>query len=413
MKINKLTIIGMGYIGLPLAVLFSKKQNVVGYDVSLNRIESLKVFKDQNKEFNIKELKKSKKIKYTNSPHDLSNSNIFIIAVPTPINKNKTPDLSHLKSACELVGKYLKKGSTIIFESTVYPGCTEDYCNPILERVSSLKMNKDFFLGYSPERINFGDKKNTLSSIKKIIGASNKNTLTKISQLYKSIIKAGIYKCESIKIAEAAKIIENSQRDINIAFINEINQIFDKMNIDTYKVLDAAKTKWNFLNFEPGLVGGHCIGVDPYYLTFKAKQIGFKTKVILSGREINDKMGAYIANRFINKFKKNKNQKKKILIMGLSFKENIPDIRNSKVFDIINVLKKKNYKIDVFDPVVNYDEIKKYKINCKILSEINNNYYDGILIAVKHSFFKKMKYKKIKSFGKSNAVIFDLKKIFK
>lgn len=411
MKINKISIIGMGYIGLPLAVLFSKKINVVGFDISSKRIENLKVFKDQNKEFSFNDLKNNKKLIFSKSTQDLVNSDIFIIAVPTPINKNKTPDLSHLKSACELVGKYLKKGSIVIFESTVYPGCTEDFCNPILERVSKFKMNKDFFIGYSPERINFGDKKNTLSSVKKIISASNKKTLSKISKLYNTIIKAGIYNCESIKIAEAAKIIENSQRDINIAFINEINQIFDKMNLDTYKVLEAAKTKWNFLNFEPGLVGGHCIGVDPYYLTHKAKKIGFKTKVILSGREINDNMGTYIANRFINKLKKNKNSKK-ILIMGLSFKENIPDIRNSKVFDIINVLKKKNYKIDVFDPVVDQNEIKKYKLNFKRLSEINTNYYDGILIAVKHSFFKKMKFKKIKNFGKSNSIIYDLKKVF-
>ena len=307
-------------------------------------------------------------------------------------NGGSAADAQHLTA--ELVGKYLKKGSIVIFESTVYPGCTEDFCNPILERVSKFKMNKDFFIGYSPERINFGDKKNTLSSVKKIISASNKKTLSKISKLYNTIIKAGIYNCESIKIAEAAKIIENSQRDINIAFINEINQIFDKMNLDTYKVLEAAKTKWNFLNFEPGLVGGHCIGVDPYYLTHKAKKIGFKTKVILSGREINDRMPKYYYLKFkreYNKYLINTNkQNKKILFLGLTFKKNVSDFRNSKSIEFLKYLKK-DFEIDICDPVI--DNIKlsyEYNLKLKKLNNLKLNYYSAIIFAVKHDKFKKI-----------------------
>lgn len=411
-KKNEIVIIGLGYIGLALAVEFSKKYKVVGFDNSDVRIKNLKKFIDTNKEYEANDLKNNKTLNFTSDLKNILNKNIYIVAVPTPIDKKKKPDLSFLLNSCKILSKSISKNSLIIFESTVYPGCTEEVCIPIIEKYSKLKLNKDFYVGYSPERINFGDKKNKLKNVKKIISGSNKTSLDKVYKLYNSIIKAGVYKCESIKIAESAKIIENTQRDINIAFINEIKKIFDLMKINTHKVLEAAKTKWNFVEFEPGLVGGHCISVDPYYLTYKANKINYKSNVILSGRKINDEMGLYYAKKFIEELEKKKSGKK-VLVMGLAFKENIPDIRNSKVFDVINFLFKNNYKIDVFDPIVNKSDLKK-KLNFNFITqkEFKIKKYNGVFIAVKHDYFINMGLDKIKTLLKKKSVIFDIKNLF-
>ena len=338
-----ISIIGVGYVGLPLAIKLSKYFKVYGYDANNERIDQLKkgidIFKDQkisNKE--------KKKIKFTNNINELENSNIFIVTVPTPVKKNKNPDLSHLISASKTVGSVMKRNSIVIYESTVYPGCTEEVCVPVLEKYSKLKANFDFFYGYSPERINVGDKKHKIENIKKIVSSSNKYSMKKIFKVYNSIIRAGVYKAESIKVAEAAKVIENTQRDLNIALINELSIIFSKLGINTNEVLNAALTKWNFVKYEPGLVGGHCVGVDPYYLTYKSKKIGYNPKVILSGRKTNDQMSKHVFD-LVNKYaKKNHIDKKryKVLVLGYSFKENCSDIRNSKIEDLVNhFLKKK------------------------------------------------------------------------
>ena len=331
LKNINLGIIGIGYVGLPLALEFAKKRKVIGFDINFNRVKDLKSGIDKNFEFNKKEIKKAKNLSFTNNIADLKKTNCFIITVPTPINKHKEPDLKPLSKATKIIGNILKNGNLIIYESTVYPGCIEEFCVPILEKVSNLKFNRCFFCGYSPERINPGDKKHTVSNIKKITSGSTPQISKLIDDLYNEIITVGTHKVSSIKVAEAAKIIENTQRDLNIALINELSIIFNKLNIDTQEVLEAAGSKWNFLPFKPGLVGGHCIGVDPYYLTHKAKNIGYDAKVILAGREINDKMGFYVASKFIKEMnKKNiKIKKAKILIMGLSFKENCADLRNS------------------------------------------------------------------------------------
>ncbi len=409
----KLAIIGLGYVGLPLALEFSKKKNVIGFDINEKRIRDLKSGIDKNLEFNKKELQSSKKLNFTNSVEDLKFANCFIITVPTPIDEFKKPDLKPLFNASELIGKIIKKGDLIIYESTVYPGCIEEECVPILEKFSDLKYNIDFFCGYSPERINPGDKKHTLSNIKKITSGSTPKIANFVDDLYNEIIIAGTHKAPNIKVAEAAKVIENTQRDLNIALINEFSILFNKLKIDTKEVLDAASSKWNFLPFKPGLVGGHCIGVDPYYLTYKAESIGYNPKVILSGREINDNMGEYVALKFVKEIEKKniKINRSKILIMGLTFKENCSDIRNSGVSNVIDKLKKYNCNLDLYDPWANSEEIKKiYGID--LTSELNQNTYDGIIIAVAHEKFKEMGQKKILNLCKKNHVIYDLKYLF-
>jgi UDP-N-acetyl-D-galactosamine dehydrogenase len=406
-KVN-IAIIGLGYVGLPLAVEFSKYFNVIAYDKDKKRINEL------NKNFDrTKELKKkiiSKNIKYSFKSSNLKNCNVFIVTVPTPVFRDKKPDLRNLISATKNLSRFLKKGDLVVYESTVYPGCIEEICLPIIKKISNLNLNKDFFLGYSPERIDPGVSKYKLTNQNKIISASNTKGLKIINFIYKKIIKKKLFKVSNIKTAEASKIIENSQRDINIAFMNEIAVIFNKMNINTKEVLKAASSKWNFLKFTPGLVGGHCIGVDPYYLTHKAKQLGIKTKVILSGREIND----YIPKYIFFELKKNLpiNKKKiKVLMLGLTFKENCPDIRNSKAIELFKFLKKKKLHIDAYDPLADMSVSRNvYKI--KLLEKIKYNTYDFIILAVPHKKIMSFGLKKIKKFGKKNCKIFDIKSVF-
>ena len=415
MNINnlKIAIIGLGYVGLPLFVEFSKKFKTIGFDTNKKRITDLISFKDSNKEFDLKKIPNNKKLLFAIKEEQLNDSNIYIITVPTPVTKNNIPDFTFLKNASKLVALKLNIKNIVIFESTVYPGAIEEICVPILERYSKLTFNKDFFVGYSPERINPGDNLHTLTSIKKITSGSNQNTALIVDKLYKSIIKAGTHKTKSIKIAEAAKVIENCQRDINIAFMNELSIIFSKMNLSSKDIFEAASTKWNFLNFKPGLVGGHCISVDPYYLSYASKKIGYEPKVILSGREINDSIPNFIVKNVINQLlKKNiKIKKSKILILGLSFKENCNDVRNSKVFDIYHNLCKKAEKVDLYDPLINTKDIlNNYNIN--INTPLKNNYYDIIIIAVAHKKFKKMGMNKILKYRKSKGVLIDLKNLF-
>jgi UDP-N-acetyl-D-galactosamine dehydrogenase len=407
---HKIAIIGLGYVGLPLAVEFCKFFDLIGFDLKLKRINDLKKNIDETKEISNRKLEIIKnKIIFTNNADNIKNCNIFIITVPTPINLIKKPDLSALKIATKLVSKVLKKDDLVIYESTVFPGCTEEICVPILERFSKLKLNKDFLCGYSPERINPGDKSKNINKINKLVSGSNDKALNKIYYLYKKIIHAEVIKVRSIKIAEGAKIIENTQRDLNIALINEFLQIFQKLNINFSEVLKAANTKWNFLNFEPGLVGGHCIGVDPYYLAEKSRQICYNPKLILAGRKINDGMSKFYFNVFIKEFQKRFNiiKNKNILVMGLSFKENVPDIRNSKSFDIIRYLKKEKFNVFCYDDNIEKNSLKKiHKI--KTINKIKKNYYHGIIIIVKHSSFYPIK-EKIKTFLKKDGVILDIK----
>ncbi len=416
MNENKtIAIIGLGYVGLPLAIAFGKLREVIGYDKDSNRISQLIKGEDRTLETKKSELTKAKFLKFTDNENNLKIANIYVVTVPTPVNKNKKPNLSPLIKATNLVGKNLNKGDIVIFESTVYPGTTEEICVPILEKNSRLKFNTDFFCGYSPERINPGDKEHCLENVIKITSGSTNKISIEIDNLYKSIITAGTYMAPSIKTAEAAKIIENTQRDVNIALMNEISIIFHKMNIDTNEVLNAAETKWNFLKFRPGLVGGHCIGVDPYYLTYKANELGYKSEVILSGRRINDGMGKYVADKVLDlmKVRKLKILGSKSLILGYTFKENCPDIRNTKVIDIISRMKEFKVNIDVFDPWVNEEEIKNMK-KFNFIQEIPaNKIYSSIIIAVPHKQFKKLTIKYLRSLGKRNAVIYDVKGILK
>ena len=410
---TKIGIIGLGYVGLPLAIEFSKKFNVVGFDINDVRIQDLKNGLDLTNEVDESDLKKAKNLEFSSDIDALRACNFYIITVPTPININNQPNLRPLISASNTVAKILKKNDIVVYESTVYPGATEEDCVPILEKVSKLSLNKDFYVGYSPERINPGDKKHRLPNITKITSGSNNKSANFIDKVYKTIIKAGTYKAESIKVAEAAKVIENTQRDLNIALINELAIIFDIMNIDTEAVLKAAETKWNFLPFRPGIVGGHCIGVDPYYLTHKSKSLGYKPEIILAGRKLNDNMASFISSKIIKLLSNNniKIHKSKVLILGLSFKEDCPDIRNTKVIDIVNELHDYKCEVDVFDPWVDHNEAKN-EYGISLLKDINSNYYDGIIIAVSHSHFKKMGIKKIRSFGKEKHVIYDLKYLF-
>ncbi len=414
MNLDKITIIGLGYVGLPLAIELGKKYQVVGFDIQQKRISELKKYFDSTLQVKESEFKKSKHLTFSSNQNQIKKSNIYIITVPTPIDRENKPDLRALREATKIVGKNLSKGSTVVYESTVFPGATEEICVPILEKISGLKFNKDFFCGYSPERINPGDSKHTLTRIKKVVSASNNQTLMLLENLYGSIITAGIYSAPSIRIAEAAKVIENTQRDINIALMNELSLIFNRMNIDTLEVLKAAETKWNFMPFKPGLVGGHCIGVDPYYLTYKAQELGYDPKIILSGRKLNNEMPASILRQIKILLKKKKISLKgaRALVMGLTFKEDCPDLRNSKVIDLVTGLQRTGLKVDCYDPWVDVNELKQLnKLNLK--NKIKKDFYDLVVIAVPHSIFKKQGIKIIKKYTKQQHVIFDVKGLFK
>jgi len=405
--LKKITIIGLGYVGLPLAIEFGKKFNVTGFDISKTRIYELKKGIDSNDEFASNEILKNK-INFTHLEDDIINSDFYIITVPTPLKKNNKPDLGPLKKASQIVAKKIKKGDIVIYESTVYPGCTEEDCVPIIEEKSGLRYNIDFFCGYSPERINPGDKKRKLSNIKKIVSGSNPKVSKIINNLYTKIIKAGTYIAPSIKVAEAAKIIENVQRDVNISLMNEFALIFEKLNLDTKEVLDAASTKWNFLNFKPGLVGGHCIGVDPYYLAYKSEKSGYKPKVLLNGRRVNNSISKNIFKSIQKKcFDSNIDIKKcRILILGITFKENCSDIRNSRVINLFNHFNKFNNNLEVYDPLADKDEVyKMFKIN--LIDNINKK-YDIVILAVAHDEFLNYDYKNIL---KNNYILYDVKSI--
>ena len=409
----EIAIIGLGYVGLPLAVEFGKKYRTIGFDVNKERINKLNKGIDKTLEITAKEITNSKNLSFTSNHDDIKNSNIFIITVPTPINQFKEPDLKPLISASKIVGLALKTGDIVIYESTVYPGATEEDCVPVLEKNSGLTLNKDFYVGYSPERINPGDKDRKVTNIVKVTSGSDEYSAKLIDALYKSIISAGTYLAPSIKVAEAAKVIENTQRDVNIALINELSILFNKLDIDTNDVLKAAGTKWNFLKFNPGLVGGHCIGVDPYYLTHKAEKIGYTPEIILSGRRLNDSMSLYISSELTKLMSKNDIpiNNSNVLVMGFSFKENCPDHRNTKVIDTINSLIDYGAKVDCYDPWVDKDSVyKDYKI--KLIDEPKNKTYDSILLAVGHSCFKKEGVESIRAFGKDKHVFYDLKSIF-
>ncbi len=413
MKKKNIAIIGLGYVGLPLAVAFALKYKVIGFDSNKTRINELKNFNDSNLETSKQDLLDATKLTFTNIEDDIKDCNIYIVTVPTPIDLNKKPDLSMLESSSKLIGNFLKKGDIVIYESTVFPGATEEICVPILEKNSGLKFNIDFYCGYSPERINPGDSEHRLTNIKKVTSGSTEKIATLIDQLYNEIITAGTFKASSIKVAEAAKVIENTQRDVNIALINELSIIFDKLDIDTELVLEAAATKWNFLQFKPGLVGGHCIGVDPYYLTHKAIKVGYKPEMILSGRRLNDSMGRYISDQVIKLMTKKliNFASSKILIMGLTFKENCPDIRNTGVIDIIDKLTEVGADIDVYDPWVDKDNAA-VEYNIKPINEPTLGIYDAIILAVAHDEFKQMSLDKIKKFGKDRHIVYDVKYLF-
>ena len=410
MKKDRIAIIGLGYVGLPLAVEFGKKYHCTGFDINDERISQLKQSIDKTFELNSEDIDDAEYLRFTSKIEDIKKSNIYIITVPTPIDKDNNPDITFLIKASEMIGKILDKGNIVIYESTVYPGCTEEECVPILEKTSKFVYNKDFFCGYSPERINPGDKVHTLTKIVKVTSGSNKSTAKKVDDLYSSIISAGTHLVSSIKVAEASKIIENCQRDINIAFANELSILFNLLNIDTNEALDAANTKWNFINFRPGLVGGHCISIDPYYLTYKSKQMGYDSKIISAGRKLNNSMPNFICNKIIDYLNKFNYSNPKILILGITFKENCSDIRNSKVFEIHDILIKNKYHVDVFDPNVNKKDLHSSTINLIEYNDIKKNFYESIIIAVSHNEFKSMN---IEEFSKSEkTLIFDLKGMY-
>jgi UDP-N-acetyl-D-galactosamine dehydrogenase len=410
---TKIGVIGLGYVGLPLAMEFGKKYRTVGFDINAARIRSLKAGRDATLEATSTELKAATRLSFTTRLSELKNCRVFIVTVPTPIDQYKRPDLTPLLGASETVGRVLKKGDIVIYESTVYPGCTEEICVPVLERISGLRYNRSFFCGYSPERINPGDKFHRLASIKKVTAGSTARTADVVDALYASIITAGTHKVSSIRVAEAAKVIENTQRDVNIALINELALIFNRMGIDTEEVLLAAGTKWNFLPFRPGLVGGHCIGVDPYYLTHKATEIGYHPEMILAGRRINDGMGSYVAHQVIKLMTERRIlvADSRILILGLTFKENCPDLRNSKVIDIINEFKAFDAKVDVHDPWVNaMDAFHEYAVHP--IKQLKPETYDAVVLAVPHERFKSLGIQTIRSFGKKRHVLYDVKYMF-
>tara|TARA_B100000401_G_scaffold434513_1_gene374760 strand:- start:83 stop:1381 length:1299 start_codon:yes stop_codon:yes gene_type:complete len=419
----KIGIIGLGYVGLPLAVEFAKKYHVVGFDINFQRVKELEDGEDNTLEVdsnllnqvisrNFNDLQYNNGLLVSNDPIDLNSCNFFIITVPTPVDQNKIPILTPLIKASETVGKLLKKGDYVVYESTVYPGATEEDCLPILENLSGLKLNEDFYLGYSPERINPGDKEHTITKIKKVTSGSTPEAGKIIDNLYKSIITAGTHLAPSIKVAEAAKVIENSQRDINIAFVNELSKIFSVMDIDTHSVLEAAGTKWNFLPFKPGLVGGHCIGVDPYYLAQKAQKLGYNPEVILSGRKINDSMGSFIADKVAELLKSRDKDliNLKVLVLGITFKENCPDIRNTGVIGVINRLKYFGFNITIYDPWANKAEVKN-EYNLEIINDEPNEKYEAIILAVAHNQFKNLDVSKLKM--NQDSIIYDVKGILK
>lgn len=405
-----IAIVGLGYVGLPLAVEFGKQKNTIGFDINLQRIQQLIDGHDHTLETSSDELRHAKLLSYSSDLNDLKSANFFIVTVPTPIDDFKQPDLTPLIKSSETIAKVLKKGDIVVYESTVYPGATEEVCIPVLEKVSGLKFNQDFFVGYSPERINPGDKQRRVTNILKITSGSTAEVADYIDQVYKLIIEAGTYKAPSIKVAEAAKVIENTQRDVNIALINELALIFNKLDIDTEEVLKAAGTKWNFLPFRPGLVGGHCIGVDPYYLTHKAQSIGLHPEIILAARRLNDRMGEYVATQLIKEMVKQRIQVvgSKILIMGLSFKENCPDIRNTKIVDMVKALKEYDLDLDIYDPWVDDTEVQ-HEYGLAPIKELHQGQYDAIVLAVAHDQFKSMTIDQFKQLGKEKHVLYDLK----
>ena len=414
MNNKKIALIGLGYVGLPLAVEFGKKRTVIGFDINQARINDLKNGIDSTLETTLQELKDSIHLRYTTNLEDVKECTIFIVTVPTPIDKHKRPDLTPLEKSSEAVGSILKKGDIVIYESTVYPGATEEICVPILEQQSGLVFNKDFYCGYSPERINPGDKEHRITTIKKVTSGSTPEIATEVDKLYQEIIIAGTHKASSIKVAEAAKVIENTQRDVNIALINELTLIFNKLDIDTESVLEAAGTKWNFLPFRPGLVGGHCIGVDPYYLTHKALEVGYNPEMILAGRRLNDSMGPYVADQVSKLMNKKRIHvvDANVLIMGLAFKENCPDIRNTRVVDLVEEFEGFNFNVDVYDPWVDKDEaVHEYGI--KPIDQPVEGKYDAILLAVAHDEFKELSLDQIKAFGKDKHVLYDIKYLLK
>ena len=407
-----LGIIGLGYVGLPLAVEFGKSYQTIGFDINEHRVKELKGGTDSTLEVEPELLAEAKLLSYTCNVDDIKSCDVYIVTVPTPIDKHKNPDLTPLIKASELLSKVLTANNIVIYESNVYPGVTEDVCAPILSKESGLTLNKDFFLGYSPERINPGDKEHRVTNILKVTSGSTDEIADYVDNLYKSIITAGTYKASCIKVAEAAKVIENTQRDINIALMNELAIIFDKLGIDTLEVLEAAGTKWNFLPFRPGLVGGHCISVDPYYLTHKAQEVGYNPEIILAGRRINDNMGLFITNQVIKLMLQNRIQvvDSRILILGLAFKEDCPDIRNTRVVDIVGELKTYNANIDIYDPWVDNQEAKE-EYNIETIPELKDGTYDAIIVAVSHKEFKELGSKNIKALGKKNCIIYDAKSL--
>ena len=412
-EMKTIAVIGLGYVGLPLALEFGKSRPVIGFDVNAARIDALRVGEDATREVTKEELVSAKHLSFTTDPADLAAASIYIITVPTPIDAHKQPDLTPLRKASEAVGRVLKRGDIVIYESTVYPGATEEDCVPILESTSGLTFNEDFFAGYSPERINPGDKTHRLPDIRKVTSGSTPDVAEEVDQLYASIITAGTFKAETIRVAEAAKVIENTQRDLNIALVNELAIIFNKMDIDTEAVLEAAGTKWNFLPFRPGLVGGHCIGVDPYYLTHKAEAIGYHPQIILAGRRINDGMGAYAASQLIKAMLKRRIHVEgaKVLILGLTFKENCPDVRNTRVVDIVKELREYGVHVDVHDPLVDPAEAEQeYGITLK--SEPDPGAYDGVVMAVAHDSYRNAGAAKLRTYGRSEHVFCDLKSVF-
>jgi len=410
----KIAVIGLGYVGLPLAAEFAKKQfSVIGFDINEGRIAELESGTDSTLELSSDELKEAGNLRYTTDPRGLSECNIYIVTVPTPINKHKQPDLGALISASRLVGGVISPGDIVIYESTVFPGATEERCIPEVEEISGLKFNVDFFAGYSPERINPGDKEHRLPDIKKVTSGSTPDAAEIVDELYGAIINAGTHKASSIRVAEAAKVIENTQRDLNIALINELAIIFNRLGIDTLEVLEAAGTKWNFLPFRPGLVGGHCIGVDPYYLTHKAKEVGYYPEVILAGRRINDGMGAYVTGQLIKKMIRShiNVDGARLLIMGLTFKENCPDLRNTRVTDIIDELKQFGVEVDIHDPWADPEQAKR-EYNLNLVSELKPDSYDAIIMAVAHDQYREMGASAVRELGRADHLIYDLKNIF-
>ena len=412
LKDIKVAVIGLGYVGLPLAVEFGKKYQTLGFDINQARINELNNGSDSTLEVSDEELAETTNLSYSCQPEDLRSANVYIVTVPTPIDQHKQPDLTPLIKASEMLGKIVSKNDIIIYESTVYPGATEEACIPVVEKVSGLVFNKDFYAGYSPERINPGDKEHRVTNILKVTSGSTPEIATIVDDLYRSIITAGTHKASSIKVAEAAKVIENTQRDVNIALINELSIIFNKLGIDTLEVLEAAGTKWNFLPFRPGLVGGHCIGVDPYYLTHKAQLVGYHPEMILAGRRLNDGMGAYVVSQLVKNMlhKRIQVEGANVLIMGLTFKENCPDLRNTKIVDIVSELKEYNINVDITDPWCSSEQAE-HEYNLTLTEKPEAGKYDAIILAVAHNEFKVMGVEEIRKLGKSQHVLYDLKYI--